>query len=485
MNMLPQGKAGSRAIWSWSALTILTIGAVLLTGNTHVPFSSDYLYGSLFTHFNTLHFRTPPANYAFPDLLFHYLALLGPDSLLDQSVLAGVLQLLTIVAVTTWLLGVPTGAAVALFLLLICPNEVLATVHHLSMIVLFALYSGLRNLRTRLFILLLAVASDPLFMLLWLALTTLDRRIPGRIPLCSPTYRNELVIVLFGYSISFFVSESNIELIQAFVLFSFGLVVQQVILSIKTIRILVRTYRAWLALLAALLLIGINILVSSELLFFESRYVLPIAVCLGLFGFQTLTSPKTTFWTGKHHWPQRLAASILVTASIATSFLLHTTTNQDFFRLDARLSAWKCADAEISSLGIQSIAADYWDSKPLYVAALENGHDLKIVQIDFVNNMPDTWIAPYNMARGQAGWAIRDDRRCDGQQHSHCNYENQKLGRQSSSISICDRFTLIEYAETLPNQDQLSRFSQVDSKLSGFLYNFSNNLAKATGRLDR
>ena len=468
----------------WGGFGVLCAVAFFLTNNVRLSFSSDHLYGALFAHFNTALFRTSPSTYLVPDVLLHYASRLTPGTFLEQVVVAGVLHFLLNVGGVTLVFGRWVGALFAVSLLYLHADMVLNTGMHLSLVFLFALYVGARRRLLKHSILLIASASDPLFGLIWLPVSTLTGRPVRTLPTFLPEYRLELALVAIGLAFSLFMSETNIELLRFSVVFFLGVVVQQCLSAFRYPRMLIHAYGAPLAFAGAGVCLFLAEFVATDLL--APRYLIPIGMSLALYGLY-LTRPPETAQGRAGSRRERSAAAVVLCGSLAFGIYYQIQTHHDFFAIEKVSEPWKCAAEAITQRGVSKIAADHWLAKPLYVAALELEKTLDVVQVDFVNNMPDTWIAPYDFARGHSMWALRDDAGCRSQsaQNPQCAHRHERLPDHGETIAVCDRFIMIRFAEPIPDAMQRRRFDSVDGKLDGFAYNVRNNVDKALGRLDR
>ncbi|MEO0682570.1 MAG: hypothetical protein AAF192_19385, partial [Pseudomonadota bacterium] len=134
----------------------------------------DMGYLPLVTRVGPLAMSTPPSPYLFPDALYHLAAQPFAAEWRAETLIAGSLQALVVLAALALAAG-PAAAAVAAALLGAeatgTPDALLllSTGQHVGLIPLFLAYAALGRGAARGALVFAAAASDPLFAMLWLA----------------------------------------------------------------------------------------------------------------------------------------------------------------------------------------------------------------------------------------------------------------------------------------------------------------------------
>src|SRR5262249_47392746 len=80
---------------------------------------------------------------------------------------------------------------------------------------------------------------------------------------------------------------------------------------------------------------------------------------------------------------------------------------------------YACLAHEIEHMQIRAVATDYWTFKPLYFFGGQNGA-FQILQLDFRDGSPLTWLNDHRFVRGTANHIVKDLDRCE---------QTSKMGR--------------------------------------------------------
>jgi hypothetical protein len=449
---------------------IFGIAALGLLSATKASFLlvSDSLYPLVLLDGPLLSFRTPPSSYLFPDVFILYAVQNFVSDPLDQMFVSGCVLLLAIFS-STWLYAGGFAAIAVLGLVLaIEPAIALQIGFHLGLIVLAVIYLSSRHEGLRVAVALVATASDPLFAMLLLLITIFDKE--GDRQLRWP----EFAAVGAGLLIALILNESSIQLVKLSVLMSILIPCYIIMNRVRKLKELILRYNLLFLILTIALLLAISAFKISDLIpeFVPDRYVVPVLAVLIIILLRGRSSIHPLV-------PSLYAATVAGLIGSATMI------QNDPHGVTAFTQRWNCLAREVEAREIKVVAADYLIAKPFYVASRANHYDIGVAQVDFRNNVANTWIAPYSFFNEGSNVAIRDEQLCGGYENGSegCERENSNLPRVLMSERVCENFTISYYGQKVPAPDHTEPVNL--NKFRSLEYSLSDNYKKLTGERSR
>ncbi|MGB7305591.1 MAG: hypothetical protein WBD13_15050 [Burkholderiaceae bacterium] len=396
--------------------------------------NADTLYPELIQHFETLHFRPPPSNNWFPDVMMHSLlhatGLVDPADPFTRKLVVGVF----LFVVTAFLIGLYQGV-IALYaflaLQLVSAFYHFDTTAHFSLALCTLLILIARNVWLRRVLLFLGVYSDLLLLIPIIIYHCLSR---GQFASdATPKSRGaDITVILIAVSLNIFYSE-----------FSQGLVMLlPVLLGFAIAADLARRWGLvwWFAIGFVTLLV-----VTSLVGFVPSRYGAAVAssVVVVLFWIRPIMARDPYQMKESLSWSWRIPTATLVYLAVFFSLL-------DSAGVRQRSEQFACLATELHKRGISSVATDHWTSKPLYYGALQAATQLTISQVNFEKFRSYMWMAPYEFRGKDTQWAIRNTYACE-----RFTTEPKYCGQASwpqlkPAEAVCNIFTLHQYEKKIP-----------------------------------
>jgi hypothetical protein len=429
---------------------------------------SDSLYPLVLLDGPLLSFRTPPSPYLFPDVFILYAVQKFVSDPLNQMFVSGCVLLLAIFS-STWLYAGGFAAIAVLGLVLAMePAIALQIGFHLGLIVLAVIYLSSRHEGLRIAVALMATASDPLFAILLLLIAIFDKERDRQLRWL------EFAAVGAGLLIALIFNESSIQLVKLIILTSILMPCYIIINWIRKFREITLRYNLTLLILTISLLLAVSVFKISDLIpeFVPDRYVVPVLAVLIIILLRGRSSVHPL-------------APLLYAATVAGLIGSAMMIQNDPHGVTAFMQRWNCLAREVDARGIKVVAADYWIAKPFYVANRANHYDIGIAQVDFRNNVANTWIAPYSFVNEGSNVAIRDEQLCGGYGNGSegCERENSNLPRVLMTERVCEDFTISYYGQKVPAPDH---DNPVDlNKFRSLEYSLSDNYKKLTGERSR
>ena len=464
------------------ALALLALASADRIGATGLDIvSSDSLYLPLLFDGSILSFRLSSASNLFPETIYYAVARAAGQDEVDALLTAGILQC----SVTTLLLARYCGTLAALaynalYYLFGFPFCYSISFHQ-GVIVMTLLYLACPGRGARRGMSLLFTLADPLFALiaaLRLAVRACFEREIDAI---------ESWLVVAGYAGAFFLAESNVDLLKFAPVPAAALLAGWIatlpraaaIIGSLTARVpVVRAAGAWRGpasrehrVCSALLLVASLIALAAGQ---PARYVLPVLVSSIVFYAWRADSGDSS------RDRRRFAAAILGFTSFALLYAMVLPALAAPSR--ETQSRFACLTDRLRSLHVDAVATDYWTLKPLYVAGARDA-GLHLLQLDFRDGTPDTWVNDYRFFRGRSHVVVRNlsvcntlDRR-DRSWPGHCAEDWYSTLGVRSRTPACVAFEIIETERPVDFSTWESAFA---SKATAFAYNFQRNARKLT-----
>jgi len=464
------------------ALGLLALASAHRIGATGLDIvSSDSLYLPLLYEGSIFGFRLSSASNLFPDLVYYALARATGQDEIGALLSAGMLQC----ALTTALLARHSGVLAALaynalYFLFGFPFY-FSIGFHQGLIVMALFYLAFPSPGARRAMSLLFTIADPLFALVP-SLFLAARAWLGRKPDAG-----EIGLIVAGYAGAFFLAESNVDLAKFAPVLAASLLAGWVA-TLPRARGIVAAIAARMPLSggpgrrrdgdvrerrlcsALLCCASLGSLLAGQ----PARYALPLLVAsIACWTWR----PDTGGLSSDRRW---FTAALLGFTSFALLYAMVVPALTHSSR--EALSRYGCLTDKLRSMQVDAVATDYWTFKPLYfVGARDAG--LRLLQLDFRDGTPYTWVNAHRFVRGQSHFIVRNVSRCNSLSRQdrgwagHCSDDGYRRLGVKARTEACGDFEIIETERPIDFSPWEGVFA---SKLSAFVYNFRQNTGKLT-----
>lgn len=379
--------------------------------------TGDALYPVHMLHFPFLDFRPPPSNNLFPDVIVH--AILNPfiPDPLTQKLVAG-WTLLAGMVIAIGVFSGPLAALVIMALLSLTGFGAIDTTSHYTLPLCVLLYELARRSRWAQGLVLFASVFSDLLFLLPASLLVLRRGEENRL--------TERVIICFLAGVLNILHSEFSRVLP-------GIAVAVIVFWAAALAARVFRLERVMAVAVTLALAAMSVGGVEAI-----RYAVPVAASFALLLF---VSRQPSF-----DW--RPVAALVIAFEIF-AFTVNPT------HLNLLNSQYDCLLKVLKARNITVIAADHWTAKPLYFAALQRNQNLTITQMDFVKDMNDYWMAPYENSGQPTRFSFRSNTVCADiwklVAAPQLNCSQDTVAPVISREPICNGLELFEYDRNVPD----------------------------------
>ena len=414
-------------------------------------------------------FRFGPSSYLFPELLFVKVTdhLIKNDNLQLYFLTYFQFFLIIILAINTFKFK---EAIFFLIILLIFNLNNITIVnafnYHSGLIINLLIYLNLNNKLLKKILVLISSISNG-FTLIFLIFFYFFYP--------SKSKNSELLVSFFGYLFLVFFNETGIHLF----IYSILIIIIFTFFEILNFNLFIKNFIKKNKIFILKLLFIICFIFTSEsiskylyfgtnfFLFAEKRYFALISVILLIILFHSNNDKKNiNIFTN-------------VFFSLILIFISYFKYPIYLSEINNKVTAYKCAKEYLERNNIFEINTNLWDSIHFDI---NSNNLLKLNTLDFKNNIPETFLTPYNKLSNNSKFAILNVEYCSNVPED-CNIKNINLPKITSFNTICNgNFDLIEYESLLNNDRELLEST---NKIKQILYNLNINKMKLLGEYKR
>ena len=164
----------------------------------------------------------------------------------------------------------------------------------------------------------------------------------------------------------------------------------------------------------------------------------------------------------------KLMLSLVCTAIF--SVFLYLSAPAMVSKIDTEFARFDCLAKELITRGIDTVAVDYWVSKPLFLRSPEY---LKLMQFEFFKAEPFLWGSPYAWAQGDVKYFIQRLGCTKESERTHCTKDWLNTVAKPQAL-LCQSFEL--YAA-----DQPQSFHDITQKSDSIQKNFKRKVTDKLG----
>jgi hypothetical protein len=164
----------------------------------------------------------------------------------------------------------------------------------------------------------------------------------------------------------------------------------------------------------------------------------------------------------------KLVLSLVCTAIFSVSLFLSAPAMVS--KIDTEFARFDCLAKALIARGIDTVAVDYWVSKPLFLRSPE---PLKLMQFEFFKAEPFLWGSPYAWAHGDVKYFIQRVGCTQESERTHCTKEWLNTVAKPQAL-LCESFELYE-------TQQVQSFERITRKSDAIQLNFKRKVTDKLG----
>ena len=164
----------------------------------------------------------------------------------------------------------------------------------------------------------------------------------------------------------------------------------------------------------------------------------------------------------------KLVLSLVCTVIFSVSLFLSAPAMVS--KIDTEFARFDCLAKALIARGIDTVAVDYWVSKPLFLRSPE---PLKLMQFEFFKAEPFLWGSPYAWAHGDVKYFIQRVGCTQESERTHCTKEWLNTVAKPQAL-LCESFELYE-------TQQVQSFERITRKSDAIQLNFKRKVTDKLG----